>query len=83
MEEPQIHKCDFTTGKHLIMVKLPRLNAKDLVALVEKRGFKIVRQSGSHRIFKNDSGIRLTIPFHTSKILHPKIIKQIFRDANL
>ncbi|MEK9166702.1 MAG: type II toxin-antitoxin system HicA family toxin [Patescibacteria group bacterium] len=65
------------------MVKLPRLNAKDLATLVEKRGFKLIRQSGSHRIYKNESGIRLTIPFHTSKTLHPKIIKQIFRDADL
>lgn len=65
------------------MVKLPRLNAKDLASLVEKRGFILVRQSGSHRIYKNEKGTRLTIPFHTSKILHPKIIKQVLRDADL
>ena len=58
------------------MVQVPRLNAKELAKLVEEQGFSLVRQRGSHRIYKNSVGLRVTIPFHNSKILHPKIIKQ-------
>lgn len=62
------------------MPKLPRLSAKDIIKLLEKRGFIVVRQNGSHMIYKNKEGIRVTVPFHGAKILHPKIIKQILND---
>lgn len=62
------------------MPKQPRLTAKELIRILEQRGFVCVRQSGSHKIYRNEKGIRVTIPFHASKILHPKIIKQVLKD---
>ena len=41
------------------------------------------RQSGSHRILKNAAGKRVTVPFHSGTILHPKLLKSILRDAGL
>ena len=67
----------------VIYMKLPRLTAKEMIKIVEKKGFVFVRQSGSHRIYKNEKHVRITIPFHSGKILHPKIIKNIIRDAEL
>ena len=63
--------------------KLPRLTAKEIIGLIEKSGFKFSRQSGSHKIYKNSKGQRVTIPFHGSKVLHPKIIKSILRDTEI
>ncbi len=63
--------------------KLPRLTAKEMIAVLEKAGFTLARQSGSHKIYINDEGKRTTVPFHSGKTLHPKIIKSIIRDANL
>ena len=40
-----------------------------------KAGFTLVRIKGSHRIFMK-SGVRVVIPFHVGKTLHPKIIKK-------
>lgn len=34
-------------------------------------------------IFHNEKGVRVTIPNHKSKILHPKIVKNILRDAEI
>jgi len=65
------------------MPKLPRLTARQIVAVLEKAGFFLARQSGSHMIYKNAAGKRVTVPFHASKILHPKILKSILRDADL
>jgi len=65
------------------MPRLPRLTAKQIISILEKRGFKLVRQSGSHKIFRNSEGKRTTIPFHDSKILHPKILKSILNDAGI
>jgi predicted RNA binding protein YcfA (HicA-like mRNA interferase family) len=63
--------------------KLPRITAKKVIALLEKKGFSLARQSGSHKIYKNKSGVRVTVPDHTGKILHPKILKQICKDAGI
>jgi len=63
--------------------KLPRVPAKKIIAILEKKGFVQVRQSGSHKIYKNSSGIRVTVPDHTGKILHPKILSQICKDASI
>ncbi len=58
------------------MPKLPRLNAKETEKLLFEAGFIHIRSQGSHRIYQRDQ-IRVVIPFHGNKILHPKIIKQV------
>ena len=34
-------------------------------------------------IYKNAAGKCVTVPFHASKILHPKVLRNILRDADL
>jgi len=51
------------------MPRLPRLTARESAAVLERIGFSLTRQSGSHKIYKNAAGKRATVPFHTSKIL--------------
>ena len=63
--------------------RLPRLTAREAVALAEQHGFRFVRQSGSHQIFRNNAGKRLTIPAHAGKILHPKIVKSLLHDLEV
>ena len=63
--------------------RLPRITAREILQLLEKRGFHQVRSSGSHIILKNDAGLRVTVPFHAGKILHPKLLKSILRDADI
>lgn len=65
------------------MPKLPRVTAREIIAVLEKAGFSLARQSGSHMIYKNASGKRVTVPFHASRTLHPKLLKSILRDAGL
>ncbi len=54
-----------------------------MIKIVEKLGFHLSRQSGSHKIYKNDEGKRVTIAYHSGKILHPKIIKSILVDLGI
>ena len=63
--------------------KLPRVKADKIIKVLEKLGFKLARQSGSHKIYKNSEGTRVTVPFHSGKILHPKLLKSILRDIEL
>lgn len=34
-------------------------------------------------IYRDSHGVRATVPFHGSKILHPKIVKQILEDLKI
>ena len=63
--------------------RLPRITAKDVLKVLEQIGFSLARQSGSHMIYKNAEGKRITIPYHTGKILHLKLLQSILKDANL
>ncbi|HHT9132815.1 MAG TPA: type II toxin-antitoxin system HicA family toxin [Candidatus Tripitaka californicus] len=63
--------------------KLPRITAAEAIRALERGGFFLVRQSGSHKIYKNKEGKRVTIPYHAGKILHPKVLKSILKDADL
>lgn len=63
--------------------KLPRVSASEIIKVLEKCGFVLARQSGSHKIFKNCEGRRATVPFHPGQTLHPKLLKSILSEANL
>jgi predicted RNA binding protein YcfA (HicA-like mRNA interferase family) len=65
------------------MSRLPRVTAQDIIRAIERKGFALIRQSGSHKIYKNSQGVRITVPFHSAKILHPKLLKAIMQDADL
>lgn len=38
--------------------------------------FILDRQKGSHRIYVKN-GLRMVLPHHSGKILHPKIVKEV------
>lgn len=63
--------------------KLPRITADVVIRVLEKAGFKLSRQSGSHKIYKNLAGKRVTVPYHKGRILHPKVLSNILKDAQL
>jgi len=58
--------------------KDPRISAADAEKILFDNGFLLIRSKGSHRIYiKNE--IRVVLPFHKGKILHPKIVKQVLK----
>jgi len=63
------------------LAKLPRLKAHRAEKLLLKAGFEMIRSKGSHRIYKKGER-RIIVPFHASKTLHPKIVKQILKSMN-
>lgn len=62
---------------------LPRVTAREIIRVLERRGFALSRSSGSHRIYKDAQERRVTVPFHAAKILHPKVLKSILNDAGM
>jgi predicted RNA binding protein YcfA (HicA-like mRNA interferase family) len=63
--------------------RLPRVTAAQVISVLETIGFFLTRQSGSHKIYKNAEDRRVTVPFHSGKILHPKTLKSIISDSGL
>ncbi len=66
----QLHRLRFMPPKQ------KRLTAKNAEQLLLKNGFVIDRQKGSHKIYAKGS-VRMVLPHHSGKILHPKIVKQL------
>lgn len=63
--------------------QMPRATAGQVTRVLKKLDFTLSRQSGSHKIFRNVYGNRVTVPFYTGKILHPRVLRNIIDDAGL
>ncbi|MFH1588005.1 MAG: type II toxin-antitoxin system HicA family toxin [Candidatus Diapherotrites archaeon] len=60
-------------------MKLPIISPKKLIKLVEKIGFKEIRQKGSHKTFQHADGRILTIAVH-SKPIPPGLLNKIIKN---
>lgn len=62
---------------------LPSVRAKELTRALERAGFVLRRQRGSHQLwFHPDLKKRVSVPVHTGDV--PKgTLRQILRDADL
>ncbi|MEB3191806.1 MAG: type II toxin-antitoxin system HicA family toxin [Snowella sp.] len=65
------------------MPKLPNITGKQLITILEKKGFVPQRQKGSHVRLKNPENRVVTIPVHANKILGKGLLLKILRDAEL
>ena len=63
--------------------KLPVVNSNELIKILQEKGFGFSRQSGSHAIYSNQNGIKVTVPIHGKKDLGKGLLKQIMKDAGL
>lgn len=61
------------------MTKLPRLSGKELCKIVEKLGFKFIRQTGSHVVYEHQDGRRVVIPVHSREELGPGLLTKIIK----
>ncbi|MGI9027845.1 MAG: type II toxin-antitoxin system HicA family toxin [Candidatus Saccharimonadales bacterium] len=62
---------------------LPVLKPKEVVKILEKIGFVMVRQRGSHQQFRHSDGRATTVPVHASRDLSPLLLRQICKDIHL
>jgi predicted RNA binding protein YcfA (HicA-like mRNA interferase family) len=65
------------------MAKLPILTAKQTIAILEKVGFEVVRQRGSHVRLKHPDGRVATVPVHSGQDIGRGLLRKILRDAEL
>ncbi len=64
--------------------KTPRINGSKLIRVLEKLGFVVKRQKGSHvQLFRENDGKRITVPLHGSKEIPIGTLKAILKDADI
>jgi predicted RNA binding protein YcfA (HicA-like mRNA interferase family) len=65
------------------MGRLPVLKPKEVASILEKLGFVLVRQKGSHQQYRHEDGRRTTIPFHSGRDISPILLRKIASDIGL
>ena len=65
------------------MPKITPINPNDLIKILQKSGFKIIRQKGSHIIMIDNRKTRIVIPVHPRKDVKPGLIRAIIKEAGL
>ena len=63
---------------------LPMLKPREVVAALERLGFRMVRISkGSHRQFEHPDGRRTTVPVHQGRDIGPRLMRKVLRDIEM
>jgi len=62
------------------MPNLPILSGKELISLLQKLGFDIIRIKGSHYRLKHNDGRVTTVPLHGNRDLPKGLLDSIIKD---
>ena len=63
--------------------RLRAITASEMIAILERRGFVRIRQSGSHVVVRHADGRWTTVPMHKGRDLARGTLRQILRDTSL
>ena len=61
------------------MAKLPLLSANELIKILNKTGFKVIRQSGSHVFLRHDDKRTTVIPNHFGEKIGRGLLNKIIK----
>jgi predicted RNA binding protein YcfA (HicA-like mRNA interferase family) len=65
------------------MTRLPRLKGKEVVRILGRIGFQVVRTRGSHVFLRHEDGRVTTVPVHSGEVLGPGLLRSILRDVEM
>ena len=65
------------------MPRLPVLKATELIRALEKAGFQVIRQKGSHVRMQHPDGRVVTVPVHPGQDIGRGLLRKVIRDAEL
>ena len=65
------------------MSKLPTLSGEKVVTALQKAGFQVIRQKGSHVYLRHPDSRATVVPIHKGEDIGRGLLRKIFRDAEL
>lgn len=64
--------------------KLPRLKADEIIRILERHGFVLISQRGSHQKWRNqDTGKQVIVPYHKGKQLPLGTVRSIIEGSGI
>ena len=63
--------------------KLPLLDAKKLIKILNKMGFEVIRQRGSHIYLKHKDGRCTVVPLHSGRDIGRGLLKRILNEIDV
>lgn len=61
------------------MAKLPLMSAKELAKILQKLGFELKRQEGSHMFFEHSDGRTTVVPNHPGEDIDRGLLNKIIK----
>lgn len=61
------------------MPRLPKLTGIELAKILEKFGFSYDHTKGSHMVYRNQGGKKITIPRHAGEEIGPGLFTRIIK----
>ena len=65
------------------MSSVPVLKARQVISALERKGFSLVHQKGSHKKFQDDNGHTVIVSDHGSNDIKPAILAKIAKQAGM
>ncbi len=65
------------------MSKFPAISGKQLIAVLNKLGFEVVRIKGSHHFLRHADGRTTVVPIHAGETVGPGMLSKILRDCEI
>lgn len=62
---------------------LPILTSRQVIRALERAGFQLQRQTGSHARLKHADGRVVTVPIHANQDIGRGLLHKILRDAEM
>ena len=62
------------------MSKLNSIKTEKLLKIIKNLGFELVHVKGSHHIFKNKEGKRISIPVHRGTLIGKGLLLKIIKE---
>jgi predicted RNA binding protein YcfA (HicA-like mRNA interferase family) len=63
--------------------RLPAPSGRELVAALERLGFKVIRTRGSHSFLRHADGRATVVPVHARETIGRGLLAKILRDTEL
>jgi predicted RNA binding protein YcfA (HicA-like mRNA interferase family) len=65
------------------MSRYPSLTGKQLISLLKKKGFLVIRQEGSHVFLQHPDGRATVVPVHSGETIGPGLLSKILKDVEM
>ncbi|MFZ0615915.1 MAG: type II toxin-antitoxin system HicA family toxin [Chthoniobacterales bacterium] len=65
------------------MPKLPNLKGREVIKILYKHGFEVIRVKGSHHFLRHPDARCTVVPVHAGEIIGPGLLLKILRDTEL